>query len=130
MNRKIIVVAVICLVAGFVFGIPAGAFLLSGAFEKKGLLESGYEIVQVNNGYKQEHEFGEYQYVFYANYPGIVTNNYGPTVLELNGSFATVPIDNYLAFPMNGSVHTVLGLQVMVYEYNDDYVIYLAKLPE
>jgi len=130
MNQKIMVLAVICLVAGFVFGVLVGVLFLSGAFENEGLLESGYEIVQVNNGFKQEREFGDYQYVFYANYPGIITNNYGPTVLELNGNYATVPIDNYLAFPMNGSVHTVLGLQVMVYEYNYDYVIYLAKLPD
>ena len=107
-----------------------GVLFLSSAFENKGLLESGYEIIQINNGYKQEREFGEYQYVFYANYPGIITNNYGPTVLELNVSYATVPIENYLTFPLNGSMHTMLGLQVMVYEYNNDYVIYLAKLSD
>jgi hypothetical protein len=122
-------VAVICLVGGLVFGMLVGIFFLPSVIGSKGLLETGAEIVLVNTGTRQERDFGDYHYIFYNNFPSIVTNEYGPTVLELDGNYATIPIDNYEAIPMNGSVHTVLGLQVMVYEYNDDYVIYLAKLP-
>jgi hypothetical protein len=115
-------VAVICLVGGLVFGILVGVFFLPSDMGNKGLLESGVEIIIVNVGTRQEYDFGDYHYIFYNNYPSIVTNEYGPTVLELDGNYATIHID--------GSAHTVLGLQVMIYEYNDDYVLYLAKLPE
>jgi hypothetical protein len=113
-------VVVICLVSGFVLGVLVGVFMLPALTEPYGLRQSNFEIITVSAGDLQEHDFGDNHYVFYNNFPSIITNEYGPTVLELDGHYATIP--------MGGHLHTVLGLQVSVYEYNDDYVIYLARL--
>ena len=82
---------------------------------------SSFESIQVSAGSLQERDFGGHHYIFYNNFPSFITNEYGPTVLELDNHCATIP--------MGGRMHSVLGLQVSVYEYNDEYVIYLAMLP-
>jgi hypothetical protein len=83
------------LVSGFVFGILVGVFFLPSVMGNKSLLESGTEIILVNTGTRQNYDFGNYHYVFYNNYPSIITKEYGPTVLELDGNYEAIPIDNY-----------------------------------
>ena len=121
MNGKIIACTTFGFIVGIAIGILIGVFVLPSPIGTSKLIEYGYKIIPVSAGERRGHDFGNYHYIFYNSYPVIITNEYGPAILELEG--------NYVTIPMGESLNTVFGLHVIASEFNQYYTVCLAKLP-
>ena len=119
MNSKIIAGVSIGLVIGLVLGILIGVFLLPNLLGNTGLLDTDYVRIKVFSGSNAHDAFDNYTYTFLYKWWGTFDPE-NPIEIEVQGVSETLPA-------IAGRTYDILGIQVIVSEVHDDYVVLLVK---
>lgn len=118
-NRKIIAGASI-VVVGLALGILIGVFLLPNVIGNNGSLDSDYARIKVFSGSSTHRTFDDSAFTFLYKREGEVSDPENCIEIIVQGSSEILPT-------ITGRTYDILGINVVVSEVYDDYVVLLVK---
>ena len=109
------------LILGLVIGLPMGYFVLPNLLQS---INNGYTKVQVVAEQGASVTFGDYVYAFAYISKGTISVTEEPTFTVSTPAFL---IPNKVYPAVVGAVYNVSGIEIVVSEVHDNYIILLVK---
>lgn len=118
-NRKIIAGASI-VVVGLALGILTGVFLLPNVIGNNGSLDSDYAKIKVFSDSSTHRTFDDSAFTFIYRREGSILDPENRIEIIVQGMSETLPA-------ITGRTYDILGINVIISEVYDDYVVLLVK---